>query len=61
MGIPTQFDNDLTQIDQLHSTIMIRLRTAHWSNPTSDSRENLRQSLNDYRAAVLKLAGIEKV
>jgi hypothetical protein len=51
MGIPTGIDGVLSEIDDLHSVVMVRLRVWHRGGPDRDPRR-ITEALRDYVDAV---------
>jgi hypothetical protein len=51
MAIPTGIDGTLSEIDDLHSVVMVRLRVWHHGGPDRDPRR-ITEALRDYVDAV---------
>jgi hypothetical protein len=59
MAIPTEYDRQLGEIDDLAAVVMIRLRTLQRAGSRADP-ESVRAPLDSYVRAVRSLAGIDE-
>lgn len=54
MAIPTRFDHELAAIDDMHGSVMIRLRTWRRADPARRDPGAIREALRAYVDAVMK-------
>jgi hypothetical protein len=58
MPIPTEFDRQLSELDQLHGLAVTKVKGAHWSKVKPNESET-RKGLERYCSLILQLTGIE--
>lgn len=55
MAIPTRFDHELAAIDDMHGSVMIRLRTWRRADPARRDPGAIRDALRAYVDAVVEM------